>query len=214
MARQTTAHVLATENRFSDALRKLRGVIDELDTIGTTRDRAVAHGLAAHCLVGIGAHREAIEHAATARAFYREIGDTVGEAKAAHTAARAKTAMGDLAEVRSEFARTADIVFRAKLFEVWAIMRLDYVEAVLHDDESADVRGELESVANVSMMLDATGSTHRHQYAAEAMDYLRRVAQRDAVTRELVRHVRDFVERNAARPPVRFTPPPGTAFIM
>jgi hypothetical protein len=117
-------------------------------------------------------------------------------------------------EAAPEFNRTAEIVFEAKLFDEWAIMRLDYVRAALDADAAADVRSELISVARVCLTATANRSTARQQYAAEAMAYLRQLAVRDAVTVEAVEYVRAFVHRNATRPPVKFSPPQAGTFLM
>jgi len=117
-------------------------------------------------------------------------------------------------EARPEFARTAEVVFGARLFDVWAIFRLDYIAAALHDDPSANVRADVELVAHVCLTIGGAESTLRRRYAAEALEYLRRLAARDALTLEVADYVRDFVSRNASRPPVRFTPPHGGEFLM
>jgi hypothetical protein len=63
------------------------------------------------------------------------------------------------------------------------------------------------------MTLNATESTQRQTFAAEALDYLRQLAIRDALTCEAVDRVRAFVIRNTSHPPVKFARPPG-AFLM
>ena len=61
--------------------------------------------------------------------------------------------------------------------------------------------------------LSVTESTQRRIFAAEALDYLRQLAVRDALTSKAAKQVRSFIARNATRPPVKFTRPPG-AFVM
>ena len=214
IARQTKAYVLLVMNRFAEALPLLKSVTADLDeATGESRDAALAHTQLAECLVCVGLYDEAVEHASTAQRLHLMIDGTVDAARAAHIRARGIAALGRFAEVRSEFTRAADIMFEAKLFSTWAIMRLDYVAAALADDEGADVRGELESVMRVCMTLNARESTHRQAFAAEALDYLRQLAIRDALTCEAVDRVRAFVMRNASQPPVKFARPPG-AFLM
>jgi len=214
IARQTKAFVLLVMNRFDEALPLLRYVTLDLEnTTGESRDTALAYTQLAECLAGIGSFAEAVENASTAERLHR-LGSNLPEAaRSAHIRCRAISALGRFNEVRDEFARSAEVLFTAKLFDAWAIMRLEYVEAALADDEGADVRSELESVVRVCMTVSATETGQRQRYAAEAMDYLRQLAIRDALTSEAVKLVREFVVRNASRPPVRFTPPPG-AFLM
>jgi tetratricopeptide (TPR) repeat protein len=218
IARQTKAYVLTVTNRFAEALPLLRDVVAELDraarTWASARDIAAAYNSLAHCLVGVGSHYEASGAAALSARLYSECGSAPDAARAAHCRARAIAALGQFDEARGEFARTAEVVFEAKLFDEWAIMRLEYAATALAADPSADVRVELESIARVCMTLGANTSNARRQYAAEAMAYLRQLAMRDAVTFEVVDHVRTYVARNASRPPVKFTPPPGGAFLM
>lgn len=214
IARQTKAYVLLVMNRFAEALPLLSSVTADLDeATGESPDAARAHTQLAECLVGVGLYDEAVEHASTAQRLHLTSAGTVDAARAAHIRALAIAALGRFAEVRSEFTRVADIVFEAKLFSTWAMMRLDYVAAALADDESADVRGELESVMRVCMTLNARESTQRQAFAAEALDYLRQLAIRDALTCEAVDRVRAFVMRNASQPPIKFARPPG-AFLM
>jgi tetratricopeptide (TPR) repeat protein len=214
IARQTKAYVLLVMHRFAEALPLLQSVTADLDEpTGESRDAAMAHAQLAACLVELGAHDEAVEHASTAERLHLMCGGVVDAARVAHVRARAAAALGRFAEVQSEFTRTADIVFGAKMFNTWAVMRLEYVAAALADDESADVRAELESVARVCMTLNATESTQRQAFAAEALDYLRQLAIRDALTCEAVDRVRAFVIRNNSQPPVKFARPPG-AFLM
>jgi len=214
IARQTKAYVLLVMNRFAEALPLLISVTADLDEVtGESRDAALAHTQLAECFVGVGLYDEAVEHASTAERLHLMIAGTVDAARATHIRARGIAALGRFSEVRSEFTRAADIVFDAKLFDTWAIMRLDYVAAALADDEGADVRAELESVMRVCMTLNARESTLRQAFAAEALDYLRQLAIRDALTCEAVDRVRAFVTRNASQPPVKFARPSG-AFLM
>lgn len=214
IARQTKAYVLLVTNRFDAALPLLWSITLDLDAAaGESRDAAIAHAQLALCLVGVGAYDDAVEHASMAESLHLSRAGITDAARVAHVRARAVAALGRFSEVRAEFNRTADIVFEAKLFDVWSIMRLEYVAAALADDASADVRVELESVVRVCMTLSARESTERQRYAAEALDHLRQLAIRDALTFEAADHVRAFVARNASRPPVRFVAPPG-AFLM
>jgi tetratricopeptide (TPR) repeat protein len=214
IARQTKAYVLLVMNRFAEALPLLQSVTADLDeATGESRDAALAHTQLAECLVEVGTYDEAVEHASTAERLHLMCGGAVDVARAAHIRARAVSALGQFADVRSEFTRAADVMFDAKMFSTWAIMRLEYVAAALADDEAADVRAELESVARVCMTLNATESTQRQAFAAEALDYLRQLAIRDALTCEAVDLVRAFVVRNTSQPPIKFARPPG-AFLM
>jgi tetratricopeptide (TPR) repeat protein len=214
IARQTKAYVLLVMNRFGEALPLLQGVTADLDVAtGESRDAALAHAQLAECLVELGMHDEAVEHASTAERLHLKCGGVVDVARATHIRARAVSALGQFADVRSEFTRSADVMFEAKQFNTWAIMRLEYVAAALADDEGADVRAELESVVRVCMTLNAKESTQRQAFAAEALEYLRQLAIRDALTCEAVDLVRTFVIRNASQPPVKFARPPG-AFLM
>jgi len=214
VARQTKGYVLLVTNRFHDALPILRDVTLDLDqTAAESRDGALAHAQLALCLVGTGAYGEAIEHANLAERIHLLRADATEAARVAHVRARAVAALGRFSEARAEFNRAADIIFGAGLFDVWSLMRLEYVAAALADDASADLRNDLETVARVCMTLSAKQSTERQRYAAEAMDYLRQLAIRDALTFEAADHVRAFVARNATQAPVRFVAPPG-AFLM
>lgn len=214
MARQTKAQILMVLNRFSDALPLLRTITFDLDeATGESRASATAYALLALCLVELDSYEEAIEHATTAERVLLASDDIAEAARAAHFRSRAVAGLGRFAEARAEFHRTAAIIFAARQFDVWLEMRLDYVAAALADDVSADVRAELESVVHVCATLSATESTQRRIFAAEATQYLRQLAIRDALTFEAAKNVRAFITRNASRPPVKFTRPPG-AFLM
>jgi len=216
LARQTKAYALVVMNRLEDALPLLRDVVAELGrgAWATTRDLAIAYTSLAHCLAGVGSYYEASRTASLAERLHLKSGGVSDAARAAHIGARATAALDRFDEAKPEFDRTAEIVFDAKLYDEWAIMRLDYVAAALAADPSADVRPELEAVARACVTLNANGSTSRRQYAAEALAYLRQLAVRDAMTLEAVDHVRAFVIRNATRPPVKFAPPRRGAFLM
>ncbi|HEV7485385.1 MAG TPA: hypothetical protein VGQ65_06850 [Thermoanaerobaculia bacterium] len=214
IARQTKAYVLLVMNRFAEALPLLKSVTADLDdATGESRDAALAHAQLAECLVELGTYDEAAEHASAAERLHVMCGGVVDLARAAHIRARAVSALGQFADVQFEFTHAADVMFEAKQFNTWAIMRLEYVAAALANDEGADVRAELESVMRVCMTLGATESTQRQVFAAEALDYLRQLAIRDALTSEAVDHVRAFVIRNTSQPPVKFARPSG-AFLM
>jgi tetratricopeptide (TPR) repeat protein len=219
LARQTKAYALMVKGDLVAALPMLRNVVAEMvDGAGTTRatrqDIAAAYGSLAYCLVGLGSYYEAERVATLAERIHTECGDTAHAARAAHTRARAMAGLDRFDESQPEFNRTAEVVFDAKLFEEWAIMRLDYVAAALDADPIADVQAELISVARVCTTLIANQSTARQRYAAEAMAYLRQLAVRDAVTCEAVDYVRRYMRQNATRPPVKFAPPHGGMFLM
>jgi tetratricopeptide (TPR) repeat protein len=218
LARQTKAYALMVKGDLVAALPMLRNVVAEMDGAATTwtrrQDIAAAYGSLAYCLVGLGSYYEAERAAALAERIHMECGDTAHAARAAHIRARAVAGLDRFDESQPEFNRSAEVVFDAKLFEEWAIMRLDYVAAALAADPAADVRAELISVARVCTTLTANQSTARQRYAAEAMAYLRQLAVRDAVTFEAVDYVRRYVRQNATRPPVKFTPPHGGMFLM
>ena len=116
--------------------------------------------------------------------------------------------------MREEFTRTADIVFQAGLFDVWCLLRLDYIAAALADDGGADVRADAEGVARVAMTIGTTESTQRRRFTAEACNYLRLIATRDMLTYEVAEYVRNYVDRNAKQKPVKFIPPSGADFTM
>jgi tetratricopeptide (TPR) repeat protein len=215
VARHTKAYALVVMNRFEAAVPLLTDVLAAIgDTDLPNRDAALAHALLAFCLLNIQCFGEALDHARIAEHIHTECGDTVDAARAAHVAAGALAAMGYIDDAREEFARTAEVVFQAGLFDVWCLLRLDYIAAALEADAAADIRSEVEAVARVSMTMGTSGSTRRRQFAAQAMDYLRRLAIRDAVTVDVVSHVRAFIRRNAAQQPTRFSPPPGSGFVM
>jgi tetratricopeptide (TPR) repeat protein len=215
IARHTKAYALVVQNRFDAAVPLLASVVEEVvEAGGTSHDAAMAHALLAMCLVRLGSYGEAIDHARIAEHLHMERGETVDAARAAHFAARALAGMGHFAEVREEFTRTADIVFRADLFDVWCLLRLDYIAAALAHDESADVRTDAEGVARVAMTVGTKQSTQRRRFAAEACEYLRRVAIRDALTFEIADYVRTYVARNLVQKPAKFIPPPGAEFVM
>ena len=214
LARHTKAYAYAAMGRYDDAVRPLRSVVEEImDAGGTPHDAALAHVLLAMCLVRIGSYGEAIDHARIAEHLHTECGDTVDAARAAHFAARAVAGLGHFAEVREEFTRTADIVFHAGLFDVWCLLRLDYIAAALMADEGADVRGDVEAVARVAMTI-AANSTQRRRFIAEACEYLRRLAIREALTADAAEYVRMFVDRSLKQKAARFVPPSGGAFVM
>src|SRR4051794_25821773 len=136
IARHTKAYALTVQNRFAAAVPLLSGVVAEIaDAGGSSRDAALAHNPLAMCLVGLGSHGEALDHARIAEHLHTQRGDAVDAARAAHFVARAIAGMGRFADVREEFTRSADIVFHAGLFDVWCLLRLDYIAAALADDE-------------------------------------------------------------------------------
>jgi tetratricopeptide (TPR) repeat protein len=214
IARHTEAYALVQKGRFDSAAVLLQGIVGEItEAGGTKRDAALAHALLAQALLNLSSFGESIDHARIAQHLHDEGGDIIDAARAAHVAARALAYLGHIAEVRDEFARTADVVFASGMFDVWCLMRLDYISAALEDDEGADVRADVELVARVAATM-AKDSTQRRRFIAEACEYLRRITIRDALTLELAKHVRSYVERNISHRPVKFTPPSGAAFVM
>ncbi len=214
MARQTKAHALACMSRFAEALAIALPLAGEYDAMGSPFDAANAHNLIAHCYAEIGTYDEALGHALVAQCGYEKVGNAIAVARASHTAACAQAGLGHFDEAQPVFDQTADIVFRARDLDVWVLMRLDYIAAALHHDPAADVRADAEGVAMVCLTLGDGDSTLRRRYAAEALDYLRRLARRDALTVEATHYVRHFVALNARRPPVRFTVPSLDNFVM
>lgn len=215
IARHTKAYALTVMNRFEAAVPLLRGVVDEIvDAGGSAHDAAIAHALLALCYVRLGLYGDALDHARIAEHMHVELRETVDAARAAHVAARAIAGLGQFAAVREEFTRTADIVFQAGLFDVWCLLRLDYITAALADDGGADVRADAEGVARVAMTIGTTESTQRRRFTAEACNYLRLIATRDMLTYEVAEYVRNYVDRNAKQKPVKFIPPSGADFTM
>ncbi len=215
IARHTKAYALAVQNRFEEAATILRGVVDEIrDAGGTPHDAAMAHALLALCYVRLGSHGEALDHARIAEHLHEENGETVDAARAAHHAALAIAGLGRFGDVREEFTRTADVVFAAGLFDVWCVLRLDYIAAALTADSSADVRADAEGVARVAMTVGTKQSSQRRQFVAEACNYLRQIAMNDALTFEVADYVRAYVDRSFKRKPMKFARPSGASFVM
>jgi tetratricopeptide (TPR) repeat protein len=215
IARHTKAYALAVMDRFEAAVPLLRGVVDEItEAGGTTHDAAMAHSLLAWCYVQLGLFGDALDHARIAEHLHSERGETIDAARAAHVAARAIAGMGHFDDVKDEFTRTADVVFQAELFDVWCVLRLDYIATALAADECADVRADAEGVARVAMTVGKTDSTLRRRLTAEACDYLRIIAIRNMLTYEVADYVRNYVDRNSKQKPAKFIPPSGAGFAM
>jgi tetratricopeptide (TPR) repeat protein len=208
--------------RFDDAIELAETAASVLDICGDERRANLARQTKAQILMVLNRYTDALP---LLRTITFDLDEATGESRdsatayallalcLAHVRARAVAGIGRFAEVRAEFHRAAAVIFAAKHFDVWLEMRLDYVAAALADDASADVRAELESVVHVCATLSATESTQRRIFAAEATDYLRQLAVRDALTCEAAKNVRAFIARNSSRPPVKFVRPPGL-FIM
>ena len=214
MARQAKGYALLAMQRHAAALAIALPVAQEYDATHATFDAATAHHMVATCYVELGTYDEALGHALISQCGFEQFGNGVTAARASHVAARAMAGLGRFEEARALFAQTAEVIFAARHLDVWALMRLDYIAAALHHDAAADVRVEVEGVAMVCLTLGDENSTLRRRYAAEALEYLRRLALRDAMTVEAADYVRDFVVLNASRPPVRFTPPHPGEFLM
>jgi len=214
MARQVKAHALMVQQQHGAALEIVLPVAAGFDAMAARYDAAIAHHLAAHCYVKIGEWDEGLSHALIAQCGYEAIGNAVAVARVAHVAACAVAGRGRFDEARAQFDESADAVFKAGLYDVWVLDRLDYVAAALRDDAAADVRGVVEAVAHVCFVIGDEYATMRRRCAAEALDYLRRLAKRDALTLEAAEYVRDFVEANMNRPAMRFVPPTSGVFVM
>jgi len=214
MARQAKAYALMEQQRHSAALAVALPIAETHDAIGPSFDSATAHHLVAHCYAKIGKYDEALGHALIAEFGFEKFGNEQTKVRASHVVARAMAGLGRFEEARELFEQTAEVIFRARLFDVWTLMRLEYIAAALHHDAEADVRAEVEGVARVCLTLGDENSTLRRQYAADALDYLRRLALRDELTAEVADYVRDFVELNASRPALPFRPPESRGFTM
>jgi len=214
MARQAKAYALIAMHRYAEALSLSLTVAEQHDEMGARFDAAFAHQNAAVCYNGLGMYDEALGQAFLAQCGLEQTGNAVTVARAAHEAARAIAGLGRFDEARAQFEDSAAIVFAAGLYDVWVLNRLDYVAAALHHDSAADVRPEVEAIAVVCLVLGRENSTMRRRYAAEALEYLRQLAKREAVTTEAADYVRDFIWQNASRPPRRFRPPSFGEFVM
>jgi tetratricopeptide (TPR) repeat protein len=207
MAQQAKAHALACMWQFRAALQVALPVAAEYDAMGASFDAANAHHLVAHCYVETGIYDEAMGHALVAQCGYEKVGNAVLVARVSHVVARVTAALGRFEQARAQFDESAEVVFVAGVYDVWVLMRLDYVAAAMHHDPLADVRGDVEAIARVCFMLGRENSTMRRRYAAEALTYLRQLAKRDELTPKAADYVRDFVTLNASRPPLPFRPP-------
>jgi len=214
MARQAKAYALMVQGEHKASLAIVLPVAASFDALASPYDMASAHHLAAYCFVKLGTYDEALSHAFIAQCGYEKAGNTVFVARVQHVAACALAGLGRFEEAAPQFEESADVVFRAGLHDVWVLDRLDYVAAALRDNPTADVRAEVEAVAHVCFLIGDEQSAMRRRYAAEALDYLRRLGKRDELTADAAEYVRDFVEANMKRPPLRFEPPVGGVFIM
>lgn len=215
MAQQAKAYALMSQRQHQAALAIALPLAAQFDALESRHDAASAHHLVAHCYVKTGAYHEGLQHALVAQCGYEKVGNAVMVARVSHVAACAMAGLGRFEEAAPLFDVSADAVFRAGLHDVWVLDRLDYVAAALREDSTADVRDVVEAVAHVCFLLGDEQSTMRRQYAAEALGYMRWLAKRDELTAEAAEFVRDFVDANMKRPPVRFVPPTsGDAFLM
>jgi tetratricopeptide (TPR) repeat protein len=213
MARQTKAYALMAQDQHEAVLEIVLPLAAQFDATGSRYDAASAHHLAAHSFVKLGMYDEGLTHAFVAECGYEKLGNAVLIARVSHVAACALAGLGRFEEALPRFEQSANVVLRAGLHDVWVLDRLDYVTAALRDDPAADVRADVDAVAHVCFVIGDEQSAMRRQYAAEALDYMRRLAKRDELTADTAEYVRDFVEANMKRPPVRFVPPVGPVVV-
>ncbi|MGH9459317.1 MAG: hypothetical protein ACRD2J_16905 [Thermoanaerobaculia bacterium] len=84
----------------------------------------------------------------------------------------------------------------------FAIIHLDILEALV-------ALGRYDDVPAISrLLIDRFAKAGVQRYAMAALAYLREAAETRAVTPELVRHVRTYVERLPKQPELLFLPPP------
>jgi hypothetical protein len=149
---------------------------------------------------------EAISYAHRARAIHAEHGNAVEAARAEWAIGRAKEVGLDYAGAARSFDEAAATFAHSNLLDLWIRVRLDFVHSKLAADKNADVRVLCESIATTSIALDQRDANRRRHATAEACDYLRRLASRNAVTADAVGYVRAFVDEIAERPPRAFVP--------
>lgn len=214
MARQAKAYALMNQRRHQAALEIALPIAARFDAMASRYDAASTHHLIAHCYVKSGVYEEGLSHALIAQTGYEKLGNASLISRVKHVAACAMAGLGRFEEAYPQFEESAESIFRAGLYDVWVLARLDYVAAALRDDPTADVREVIEAVAHVCFLLGDEHSTMRRRYAAEALDYMRRLAKRDELTAEAAEYVRDFIETNSKRPPQRFVSPSGGGLVM
>jgi len=214
MARQAKAYALAVQMQHQAALTIALSVAAQFDAMASRYDAASTHHLVAHCYVKSGMYQEGLSHALVAQTGYEKLGNASLIARVKHVAACAMAGLGRFEEAYPQFEESAEAIFHAGLYDVWVLDRLDYVAAALRHDPTADVREVVEAVAHVCFLLGDERSTMRRRYAAEALDYMRRLAKRDELTAEAAEYIRDFIESNSKRPPQRFVSPTGGGLVM
>jgi len=200
------AAVLMALNHFESARVLLLGLLGATEAADSREHARLMHEIAM-CAVLMGNAAEALRFGEIARTALMRFGNNPSEiGRADWTIGRALEITGDYAGATEALNRAAETFARADMLDLWVRVRLDYVHVALVRDSAADVRILCESIAATSIALDQKEANRRRQCTAEALDYLRRVAMRQAVTVDTVAFVRAYLDEIAIRPARRFVP--------
>lgn len=203
-AAHTEALALMKAMRYSDAL----AVLEETLACSGQRisDDARAGllstmGLCHRSLRNFGA---AVEHYRHAAALFVELGNITASARlranmavVLRDAGRTDDALAQLREARREFARLG-------MAAEAALTDLGLAEILL---EKSDLR-EVEALCRSAMAQFEAAGVAYGAAAMTALAYLREATQRQRVTTEHVRHVRNYIQRLPAQPALLFLPLP------
>ncbi len=205
-ARTVRAMILARSGEAHAAKRIFETVLAE--TPPSERD-AYADALAntARANFDCGDLERASELLAGAAAIDRRHGRAVNLAHDAVIRARIHGARGQF-DAMFETASEAMDDFRALGLEHFSIrVGLLAIRALVAQERFEEAMALARSMAERSMALDAHAPGERHSRTAEAMSYLRELAQRRELTVDVVGKVETYVDAISERRPFAFRPP-------
>ena len=203
-ARSAEAFSLIFQMRYHEALTILEHVESEYREDLDNEARATVIANVALCQSQVGATADAVNHFQIAAAIYEETGNKPEAARVRYNLAHFLAINGRHAEAKIRFRSVRKEFERLGMLHLAVQVGLDLAEVLLSENAYAEAH---DLCTTAIRHFEASGLGHTTA-GLTALTFLQEAAARRRATPEVVRHVREYVERLPKEPELLFAPPP------
>lgn len=195
------AYVLLKEHQYRAALETFQRLLRE--TTEPDMQRLLQHNIG-FCHRELGEFEPALKHYQIALDAFQEAGSASSSARAQWNIAGVLLAAGRLSDAHPRLIEARDALSSLGMHEESAIANLELAEVLLAQERYEDIAN---LCGEVMRYYEAAGVAHS-RHAMSALAYMQEAARARKATVQLVRDVRQYVERLPRQPNLLFAHPP------
>jgi tetratricopeptide (TPR) repeat protein len=201
-ARIVEASIYNEQRDFARAKDTFMALLKPLKAAGDVGTLARVFNNMGHTLVQLNDLETAGTYFLQAMLMYQESGNAVGKIRSRWGLGRILVSSGRIEDGISRLRETREEFERVSMRHDAGLVSLDLAEALLAAGETREIHQICGS------LVEQFSSLGMNSNAMKALAYLREAVETEAVTPDLVRHVREYLEDFSKQPARPFMPPP------